>query len=67
MARSLRCYTESHISVGSTVEESPVSEEPVEGPLVRLPEDYFRKPSSARLWDYWLGGKGNYANRPRGR
>jgi hypothetical protein len=38
-----------------------VSEEPVEGPLARLPEDYFRKPSSARVWDYWLGGKDNYA------
>jgi hypothetical protein len=27
---------------------------------VRLPEEYFRKPSSARVWNYWLGGKDNY-------
>jgi S-adenosyl methyltransferase len=26
----------------------------------RLPEDYFRKPSSARVWNYWLGGKDHY-------
>jgi S-adenosyl methyltransferase len=26
----------------------------------RLPEDYFRKPSSARVWNYWMGGKDNY-------
>ena len=27
----------------------------------RLTPDYFRHPSSARVWDYWLGGKDNYA------
>ena len=26
----------------------------------RLPEDYFRKKSAARVWNYWLGGKDNY-------
>jgi S-adenosyl methyltransferase len=26
----------------------------------RLSEDHFRKPSSARVWNYWLGGKDNY-------
>jgi O-methyltransferase involved in polyketide biosynthesis len=26
----------------------------------RLPEDYFRQPSPARVWNYWLGGKDNY-------
>jgi S-adenosyl methyltransferase len=28
------------------------------GPV--LPEDYFRTPSPARTWNYWLGGKDNY-------
>jgi hypothetical protein len=28
--------------------------------LHRLPDEYFRRPSSARVWDYWLGGKDNY-------
>ena len=27
----------------------------------RLSEDHFRVPSSARIWNYWLGGKDNYA------
>jgi hypothetical protein len=26
----------------------------------RLPDDYFRRPSPARVWNYWLGGKDNY-------
>jgi hypothetical protein len=26
----------------------------------QLPEDYFRQPSPARVWNYWLGGKDNY-------
>jgi hypothetical protein len=26
----------------------------------RLPDDYFRTPSPARVWNYWLGGKDNY-------
>jgi hypothetical protein len=25
-----------------------------------LPDDYFRRPSPARVWNYWLGGKDNY-------
>jgi hypothetical protein len=25
-----------------------------------LPDDYFRQPSPARVWNYWLGGKDNY-------
>jgi hypothetical protein len=25
-----------------------------------LPADYFQRPSPARVWDYWLGGKDNY-------
>jgi hypothetical protein len=27
----------------------------------RLSEEHFRVPSSARIWNYWLGGKDNYA------
>jgi hypothetical protein len=27
----------------------------------RLPADHFLKPSPARLWNYWMGGKDNYA------
>jgi hypothetical protein len=26
----------------------------------RLPDDYFQVPASARIWNYWLGGKDNY-------
>ena len=26
----------------------------------QLPDDYFRRPSPARVWNYWLGGKDNY-------
>jgi hypothetical protein len=26
----------------------------------RLPDDYFRQPSPARVWNYWMGGKDNY-------
>ncbi|HZZ45820.1 MAG TPA: SAM-dependent methyltransferase [Pseudonocardia sp.] len=26
----------------------------------RLSDDYFRRPSPARVWNYWLGGKDNY-------
>jgi hypothetical protein len=26
----------------------------------QLPEDYFRQPSPARVWNYWMGGKDNY-------
>jgi hypothetical protein len=26
----------------------------------RLPGDYFRVPGSARIWNYWMGGKDNY-------
>jgi hypothetical protein len=26
----------------------------------RLPDDYFQKPYSARVWNYWMGGKDNY-------
>ena len=26
----------------------------------QLPDDYFRQPSPARVWNYWLGGKDNY-------
>jgi hypothetical protein len=25
-----------------------------------LPEEYFRVPRSARIWNYWMGGKDNY-------
>ncbi|HZD14071.1 MAG TPA: SAM-dependent methyltransferase [Pseudonocardiaceae bacterium] len=25
-----------------------------------MPDEYFRVPSSARVWNYWLGGKDNY-------
>ncbi|WP_051580982.1 SAM-dependent methyltransferase [Pseudonocardia acaciae] len=28
--------------------------------LAGIPEEYFLTPSSARVWDYWLGGKDNY-------
>jgi hypothetical protein len=27
----------------------------------RVPDDYFRHPSPARVWNFWLGGKDNYA------
>jgi hypothetical protein len=27
----------------------------------RVPDEYFRVHSSARVWNYWLGGKDNYA------
>jgi hypothetical protein len=27
----------------------------------RVPDEYFRVKSSARVWNYWLGGKDNYA------
>ena len=26
----------------------------------QLPDDYFRHPSPARVWNYWMGGKDNY-------
>ncbi|HEY4007076.1 MAG TPA: SAM-dependent methyltransferase [Pseudonocardia sp.] len=26
----------------------------------RVPDEYFRARSSARVWNYWLGGKDNY-------
>jgi hypothetical protein len=26
----------------------------------KLSEEYFRTPSSARIWNYWMGGKDNY-------
>jgi hypothetical protein len=26
----------------------------------QLPDDYFRQPSPARVWNYWMGGKDNY-------
>jgi ubiquinone/menaquinone biosynthesis C-methylase UbiE len=31
-----------------------------ERPGPRLPEEYFRTPRSARIWNYWMGGKDNY-------
>jgi hypothetical protein len=27
----------------------------------RLQDEYFRVPASARIWNYWMGGKDNYA------
>ena len=27
----------------------------------RLPDEYFQVPASARIWNYWLGGKDNYS------
>jgi hypothetical protein len=35
-----------------------VPDQPSDRP--QLPDDYFRRPSPARVWDYWLGGKDNY-------
>ncbi|HZD16413.1 MAG TPA: SAM-dependent methyltransferase, partial [Pseudonocardiaceae bacterium] len=29
-------------------------------PGQRVPDEYFRVHSSARVWNYWLGGKDNY-------
>jgi hypothetical protein len=26
----------------------------------RLPDDYFRVPGPARIWNYWMGGKDHY-------
>ena len=28
--------------------------------ISKLPKNYFEKPYSARVWNYWLGGKDNY-------
>ena len=35
--------------------------EKLEIPGRRVPDEYFRVKSSARVWNYWLGGKDNYA------
>jgi hypothetical protein len=37
-----------------------VSDEQPSEWMRRLPVDYFQKRSSARVWNYWLGGKDNY-------
>ena len=26
----------------------------------KVPEEYFQVPSSARIWNYWMGGRDNY-------